>query len=85
MNSNRTLNDGEMRRLCCYAVLKSGYSGSNYLYAHMRLVVSLIYRKGYKKIDAQELVDDFYQSFHYYIGFFPMKEILSLAVKKGYI
>ena len=60
MNSNRTLNDGEMRRLCCYAVLKSGYSGSNYLYAHMRLVVSLIYKKGYKKIDAQELVDDFY-------------------------
>ena len=85
MNREKSLSVEEMRRLCCYAVLKSGYSGSNYLYAHMRLVVSLIYKKGYRKIDAQELVYDFFQEYKYHIDFFPMKEILSLAVKNGYI
>lgn len=85
MSREKNLSVEEMRRLCCYAVLKSGYSGSNYLYAHMRLVVSLIFRKGYKKIDAQELVKDFFQEYKYHIDFFPMKEILSLAVKDGYI
>lgn len=85
MSEDKTLSADEMRRLCCYAVLKSGYSGSNYLYAHMRLVVSLIYRKNYTKIDAKVLVKDFEQAYHYYIDFFPMREILSLAVKNGYI
>lgn len=85
MSKDKILSNEETRRLCCYAVLKSGYSGSNYLYAHMRLVVSLIFRKNYKKIDTDELVRDFQQTYKYYIAFFPMREILGLAVKNGYI
>ena len=31
------IEDHEIRRLCCYAVLKNGYTGEDYFVPHMRL------------------------------------------------
>lgn len=75
----------EIRKLSCYAVLRAGYTGDNYLYAHMRLVLLLIYNKKYTVISVQELVRDFKTEYHYAIDYFPMVRILSLAVQYGYL
>ena len=75
----------ETRRLSCYAVLKSGYTGNNYLIPHMRLVLCLISTKHYLNVEIQTLIEDFPCVFHYDINFFAMRKILSLAVEQGYV
>ena len=49
----------DIRKISCYAVLRSGLSTYDYLEAHMRLVLLLIYRKQYRTIEIPDLVDDF--------------------------
>ena len=75
----------EIRKLSCYAVLRSGYTGDNYLVSHMRLVLLLIYRKQYGTVEPNRIVTDFQQEYQYYIDYFPMRKILSLAVTQGYL
>lgn len=75
----------ETKRLSCYAVLKVGYTGDNYLIPHMKLVLRLICKQAYNKIQTDVLVDDFFEEYNYRIEFFPMRKILSLAVNQGYI
>ena len=75
----------EVKKLSCYAVLRTGLSGENYLISHMRLVLLLIYKKKYSIIEAQNVMRDFYNEYHYKIDYFPMLKILSLATVKGYL
>lgn len=74
-----------IRRLSCYAVLNIGYSGENYLFPHLRLVLALIASKNLKSVEARELVKLFKTEYQYTIDFFPMRSILSLAVTQGYL
>lgn len=80
MNENTNV-----QKISCLAVLRAGYTGDNFLMAHMRLVMFLIYKRKYVTIEAKQLVDDFYQEFQYSIDYFPMLKILSIATEKGYI
>lgn len=75
----------EIRKISCYAVLQSGYAGENFLLPHMRLVLYLIYKKGYRKIEASTLVSDFFDEYKYTIDYFAMQQILSIAVTNGYL
>lgn len=75
----------EIRKISCYAVLQSGYAGENYLLPHMRLVLSLVCKKAYQKLDANTLVSDFFDEYKYCIDFFPMQQILGVAVENGYL
>ena len=73
------------KKISCYAVLRSGYTGENYLLSHMRLVLLLVFNKKYKIVEPERLIEDFEHEYHYSIGYFPMRKILSLAVLKGYL
>lgn len=75
----------EIRRICCYAAIKAGYSGKNYLTAHMRLVLALIYKKAYSEVEPARLVEDFKNENLYEIPYFAMVSILGLAVSEGYL
>ena len=66
----------EIRRICCYAAIKAGYSGKNYLTAHMRLVLALIYKKAYSEVEPARLVEDFKNENLYEIPYFAMVSIL---------
>lgn len=77
--------ESEIKKLSCYAVLRTGLSGETYLLSHMRLVLLLIYKKKYRSIDPKILISDFYDEYHYKIDYFPMLKILSLATEKGYL
>lgn len=74
-----------IQKYSCYAVLKSGFAGENYLIPHMRLVLALIYKKNYGYIDISKLIADFAQEYNYHIDYFPMQNILSLAVTLNYL
>lgn len=75
----------EIKKISCYAVLQNGYAGENYLVPHMRLVLYLVYRKGYRKIVTHALIADFLEEYKYCIDYFPMRQILGLAVEYGYL
>ena len=79
------INESYLRRLSCYAVIKSGYTGNSFLVAHMRLVLALIAKKAYTRIDATVLVHDFPNEYGYSIDYFPMRQILNLAIQQGYL
>ena len=79
------INESNLRRLSCYAVIKSGYTGNSFFAAHMRLVLALIAKKAYTHIDAAVLVGDFPNEYGYSIDYFPMRQILNLAIQQGYL
>ena len=79
------IEDHEIRRLCCYAVLKNGYTGEDYFVPHMRLVLCLLSRQRIKTINIDRLVNDFAREYQYEISYFAMRRILGLALKKGYV
>lgn len=79
------VSEQSIRRLCCYAVLKNGYTGDNYLLPHMRLVLCLLSKKKYASINIDKLVSDFEADYQYSISYFAMKKILGLAAKNGYL
>ena len=79
------INESYLRRLSCYAVIKSGYTGNSLLFAHMRLVLALIAKKAYTRIDATVLVNDFPNEYGYGIDYFAMRQILNLAIQQGYL
>lgn len=75
----------DIRKISCYAVLRSGLSTYDYLEAHMRLVLLLIYRKQYRTIEIPDLVDDFESEFGYKINYYAMRSILGIALSKEYL
>ena len=77
------MQDTNIRWLSCYAVLKAGFTGDNYLYAHMRLVIALIAKKEYTSVEAKTLIEDFPKEYGYNIDYFAMRQILNLAISKG--
>lgn len=78
------INESYLRRLSCYAVIKSGYTGNSLLFAHMRLVLALIAKKAYTRIDATVLVNDFPNEYGYGIDYFAMRQILGVvSLKRG--
>ena len=79
------INESYLRRLSCYAVIKLGYTGNSFLAAHMRLVLALIAKKAYARIDASVLVSDFPNEYGYSIDYFAMRQILNLAIQQGYL
>ena len=79
------IEDHEIRRLCCYAVLKNGYTGEDYFVPHMRLVLCLVSKQKIKTINLDRLVNDFAQEYQYEINYFAMRKILGIALKKGYL
>ena len=49
----------------CYAALSTYTStGESPLYALLKMVVTLVDEKKYKKLDPQNMVADFYKKFH---------------------
>ncbi len=86
VNGDKPMSENtNVQKISCLAVLRAGYTGDNFLIAHMRLVMFLIYKRKYVTIEVQQLIEDFFQEYQYSIGYFPMLKILSIATEKGCI
>ena len=69
----------------CYAALSTYTStGESPLYALLKMVVTLVDEKKYKKLDPQNMVADFYKKFHFRLPYHPMQTVINLGIDEGY-
>lgn len=68
--------------LACYASITAGANMDD---AFENLVIGLIDKKRYSKIDVQQLSKDFTQEYRFELPYYPMKRTINSLCKKNYL